>query len=47
MEAFNTLLSAYYSTGSRQEVKNFLYQNAIHGIEFAKQHQRGQRDMER
>lgn len=47
MEAFNTLLSTYYSTGHRQDVKDFLYQNAIHGIDFAKRLQPQHRDMER
>lgn len=32
MEQFNTLLLNYYNTGSSEELKKFLYKNAIHGI---------------
>ena len=32
MEQFNTLLLYYYNTGSSEELKKFLYENAIHGI---------------
>lgn len=32
MEQFNTLLLNYYNTGSSEELKKFLYENAIHGI---------------
>ena len=32
MEQFNSLLLDYYSTGEREELKQFLYQNAIQGI---------------
>ncbi|MDR3342352.1 MAG: hypothetical protein LBT14_06110 [Treponema sp.] len=32
--AFNTLLSAYYESGDRQELKGFLYEKTITGIEF-------------
>lgn len=33
MEQFNTFLLDYYNTGNDQELKQFLYENAIHGIE--------------
>ncbi|MBE6981731.1 MAG: Fic family protein [Ruminococcaceae bacterium] len=33
MEQFNTLLIAYYNTGDSEALKDFLYENAIHGIE--------------
>lgn len=33
MERFNELLLTYYNTGEREELKKFLYNNAIHGIE--------------
>lgn len=33
MEQFNTLLVNYYNTGDSSELKDFLYNNAIHGIE--------------
>ncbi len=32
MEQFNTLLLNYYNTGSSEDLKKFLYENAIHGI---------------
>ena len=32
MEQFNSLLLDYYNTGEREELKQFLYQNAIQGI---------------
>lgn len=32
MEQFNTLLLNYYNTGKSDELKNFLYENAIQGI---------------
>lgn len=32
MEQFNTLLAEYYDTGSSEEMKDFLYENAIQGI---------------
>lgn len=32
MEQFNTLLTEYYNTGSSEEMKDFLYANAIQGI---------------
>lgn len=32
MEQFNTLLLDYYNTGKSDELKNFLYENAIQGI---------------
>ena len=32
MEQFNTLLTEYYNTGSSEEMKDFLYENAIQGI---------------
>ena len=32
MEQFNTLLLYYYNTGSSEELKKFLYENAIHGM---------------
>ena len=32
MEQFNTLLLNYYNTGSSEELKKFLYENAIHGM---------------
>ena len=34
MEEFNTLLLDYYNTGIAEELKQFLYDNAIQGIEF-------------
>ena len=34
IECFNTLLCNYYTTGNGEELKDFLYKNAIHGIEF-------------
>lgn len=33
MEQFNTLLLCYYNTGDSTELKEFLYQNTIQGIE--------------
>ena len=33
MERFNTLLLHYYETGEKEELKDFLYTNAIQGIE--------------
>lgn len=33
MEQFNTLLLCYYNTGDSAELKEFLYQNTIQGIE--------------
>ena len=32
MEQFNTLLIDYYNTGESEALKDFLYENAIHGI---------------
>ena len=32
MEQFNTLLIDYYNTGESETLKDFLYENAIHGI---------------
>lgn len=32
MEQFNTLLIQYYNTGESEALKDFLYENAIHGI---------------
>lgn len=34
MEQFNSLLLDYYNTGNDAELKQFLYDNAIHGIKF-------------
>lgn len=34
MEQFNELLSAYYSTNDMEQIKRFLYDHAIHGIDF-------------
>lgn len=34
MERFNELLLAWYNTGDSEELKQFLYENAIQGIEF-------------
>ncbi len=34
MEQFNLLLLDYYNTGNDAELKQFLYDNAIHGIKF-------------
>ena len=34
MEQFNSLLLSYYNTGIDAEYKQFLYDNAIHGIRF-------------
>lgn len=34
MERFNTLLLAFYDTGADEELKTFLYENAIQGIQF-------------
>lgn len=34
MEQFNSLLLSYYNTGNDVELKQFLYDNAIHGIKF-------------
>lgn len=33
MEQFSTLLLQYYNTGDSANLKEFLYQNTIHGIE--------------
>ena len=33
MEQFNTLLLDYYNTGESDTLKNFLYENAIQGIQ--------------
>lgn len=33
MEPFSTLLLQYYNTGDSANLKEFLYQNTIHGIE--------------
>ena len=33
MEQFNTLLLHYYKTGEKEELKDYLYTNAIQGIE--------------
>lgn len=33
MERFNVLLLDYYNTGKAEDLKQFLYENAIHGIE--------------
>ena len=32
MERFNTLLLDYYNTGNAEELKQFLYDNAIQGL---------------
>ncbi|MCH5299320.1 MAG: hypothetical protein J1E96_06120 [Ruminococcus sp.] len=32
MEQFNTLLLDYYNTGENENLKEFLYKNAIYGI---------------
>ena len=32
MEQFNTLLLDYYNTGESESLKDFLYENTIHGI---------------
>ena len=32
MEQFNTLLLNYYNTGKSEELKQFLYENAIQGM---------------
>ena len=34
MEQFNSLSLSYYNTGNDAELKQFLYDNAIHGIRF-------------
>lgn len=34
MESFNILLLEYYNTGKSEKLKKFIYDNAIHGIEF-------------
>jgi len=34
MEEFNTLLLSYYDSADPKQLQNFLYQNAIQGIEF-------------
>lgn len=34
MEQFNSLLLSYYNTSNDAEIKQFLYDNAIHGIRF-------------
>ncbi|MBD2844382.1 Fic family protein [Paenibacillus sp. IB182496] len=34
MERFNELLSAYYTTNDMSEIKQFLYEHAISGIDF-------------
>ena len=33
MQDFNSLLLEFYSTGDGEELKQFLYDNALHGIE--------------
>ena len=33
MERFNVLLLDYYNTGKAEDLKQFLYENAIQGIE--------------
>jgi hypothetical protein len=33
MEEFNALLLAYYNTGNAEALKQFLYDNAIQGLE--------------
>ena len=33
MEQFNTLLLHYYETGEKEELKDYLYTNAIQGID--------------
>lgn len=35
MEAFNELITSYYSTGEKSAIRKFLYDNAIGGIDFA------------
>ena len=35
MEQFNTLLLDYYNTGKKEALKDFLYHNAIQGIQSA------------
>ena len=32
MEQFNTILLNYYNTGKSEELKQFLYENAIQGM---------------
>lgn len=32
MEQFNVVLLKYYNTGKPDELKQFIYENAIHGI---------------
>ena len=32
MEQFNTILLNYYNTGKNEELKQFLYENAIQGM---------------
>ena len=33
MEKFNTLLLEYYNTDEHEQLKKFLYDNCIHGID--------------
>lgn len=40
MERFNAQLLNYYNTGDSNQLKKFLYENAIQGIELAKRHRR-------
>lgn len=37
MKEFNTLLCSFYDTGDKEELKSFLYHNAIFGIDRSEQ----------
>jgi Fic family protein len=47
MEHFNALLTSYYNTGDIQDIKRFLYENAISGIDFETPDKRKKENKER
>ncbi len=42
LETFGTLLSRFYSTGEKQDLKQFIHEYAIQGITFIKKPEKGQ-----
>ncbi|MEI6102043.1 MAG: death-on-curing protein, partial [Eubacteriales bacterium] len=47
MERFNDLLVGHYNTGKKKDIKSFLYENAISGIEFGTPEKKKKDDKER
>lgn len=47
MEAFNEFLTSFYSTGEKTEIRRFLYDNAIGGIDFSPKTRRNSHEPQR